>query len=810
MTRLLALLAAVLACEASGLAEHFQADFSSADLQSWTAAEGVAWRVEDGVLVSPNSGGVRGMLFAPLAAQDISLRVDVKLPRSGRRNVALAFRFGDDGTGWLVRWYDQRSWLELIRYEKGTVVRIDGNHWQASSPPGSAPQRPDQWYTMALQVVGATVRAKVWLRGEAEPGWQLEAECADLSAGRIGVSIDQTVAQFDNFGCLTGLDLADIVREERRRLANVRHRRRSVVLRESPVGNYMRWRADFWLIDGVREPSPEVVFRARDESNYYYCRTTPDGLTLGKVVADVECTLATSHHDWYKGPGRYRMELAVRPARRDDRGTAWFINDHHVPPMVEIRARIRRTDDLRAHPWVVCARDDPIRPGKQGEPYWYTDPFATSSAQEPLGSRVGWRETPGVTWLALEVDEIGAREPRCPVVEPVQVIHTGERGGCWLALGDLDGDARLDYVVARNQSQAVTALTAYGNDGRELWRWGGGPGPSITYDVPTTVYDLDLDGAAEVLCSIEGFLLVLDGATGQEERRWPLPEGLKVADCIIIANLRGLPQAADLLIKTRYDHVWAFTNEWRPLWEFHGNTGHHPAVRDIDEDGRDEVLCGFTLIDDDGTVLWQKELPGHADTARLTEMRPGGPIRALSTCCGGNDMALTALGGDLLCRQRPGMTDFHFQSAWVGEVRPDVPGYEIMVDDGHAAPARARVAMLDHRGRWLGAFYVSYPRFHKLMDWDGDGVMEIVIPSDHLLCDGRGRPVVRLADAPELSARGAETPIPRIADVCGDGRDELVLFNADSILVYGNPRPARRPFPAQPVVQERYYNFTYY
>lgn len=810
MTRSSAALVVVLACQTACAADHFHADFSSPELEGWTAAHGASWTVADGVLVSPDSGGVPGILFAPVSARDVSLRVDVKLPGSGRRNVALASRFRDDGTGWVVRWYDQRNWLELIEYDKGTVVRIDGNHWQASSPARSAPQTPERWYTMALQAVGASVRAKVWPRDEPEPGWQLEAECPDTSPGRVGISVDETIARFDNFEALTGEDLGDIVRAERKRQAELRHRRRSIVLRDEPGGRHFRCRADFWLIDGLRNPAPELVFRAHDEGNYYFCRAMVGGLVLGKVVADAECTLATAREDWYSEPGRYTMELAVRRAQRDDRGPAWFINDHYVPPMVEISARIRRADDLHAHPWMVSARDDPVRPGAKGEPYWHIDPFATSSAQEHLGSHVGWRRTPGVTWLSLDAHPIRSEARKCAVVEPVQVIHTGERGGCWLALGDLDGDDRLDYVVAHNQSQAVTALTAYRNDGRELWRWGEGPGPEITYDVPATVYDIDLDGRAEVLCSIEGFLLVLDGVTGREERRWPLPDGLTVADCIIVANLRGLPQPADLLVKTRYDHLWAFTNEWKLRWEFHGNTGHHPAVRDIDEDSRDEVLCGFTLLDDDGTVLWQKDLPGHADAARLIEMRPAGPIRALSSCCGGNDLALTTLEGDFLWRQRPDITDFHFQSTWVGEVRRDTPGYEIMVDDGHAPPGRARLAMLDQRGRWLGAFYVSYPRFHRLMDWDGDGVMEIVIPPDHLLCDGRGRPVVRLAGAPELSAAGAETPIPRIADVCGDGRDELILFNADSILVYTNPEPARRPFPAQPPVQERYYNFTYY
>ena len=39
-----------------------------------------------------------------------------------------------------------------------------------------------------------------------------------------------------------------------------------------------------------------------------------------------------------------------------------------------------------------------------------------------------------------------------------------------------------------------------------------------------------------------------------------LPEGLAVADCLILANLRGLSTPADIIIKTRYYPAWAYTN----------------------------------------------------------------------------------------------------------------------------------------------------------------------------------------------------------------------------------------------------------
>ena len=803
MTIAATLLSLICACSANS--DEYRQTFDSPDLKGWTGLRADEWRVEEGALVSPDAGGVPGMLLSPISAGAVSIRVDVQLPAQGRRNPSIVFGMQPEGTGYMVRWYDQRDWLELIRYDRQQVIRVDGNHWQAASPGGSAPQKPSEWYTIALDAFAGRVRAKVWASDGAEPDWQLEADCPLAEAGACGLGVDETVARLDNFTVLTGFHIAEMVREERRARARERRRERSVVLSETAPEEALV-SADFAVL-ARRAPEVDLILRAADPRNHYFVRADAVGMHIGKVVSGREVLLATIQREWFRGAGRYRIQALVTVSEKDDRGRAWFINRDQVPPMVRIRARVRPVS-ASVRGWHVSVRDDPIVPGKRGEAYWTVDPFADSSARKAMGSQVGWRKAPGVVWSDLRIIDRTSESPTPPTVSPVQRIRTGDRGGCWLALGDLDGDGRLDYLVARNDAQRVTALTAYANSGEELWRWGEGGSANIGYDVPAIIYDIDRDDHAEALCSIEGYLLVLEGATGQEKARWPLPEGLAVADCIVIANLRGLDAPADLLVKTRYDRLWAYTNEWEPLWEWSGNTGHHPDVRDVDGDGRDEVLCGFTLIDDDGTVLWQQDLPGHADAARLLEL--GGLPRALSSCCGGNDLALTGLDGELLWRQQPDIMDFHWQTVHVGELRPDIPGQEIIVDEGWARPGRSRLTLLTERGEWVGCYYVSYPRFHRIIDWDGDGVMEVAIPSDDLICDGRGRPIVALADGPSLGGPGVETPMCHVADVLGDGRDELVVFNAEEIAIYANPSEPKAKHERKPAVMKRHYNATYY
>ena len=100
-----------------------------------------------------------------------------------------------------------------------------------------------------------------------------------------------------------------------------------------------------------------------------------------------------------------------------------------------------------------------------------------------------------------------------------------------IRLGDLDGDGRLDFLIVENMPffnsnyDQITCLTAIDQDGHQLWQ-SGKPDPEnawLSYDVAVQIHDLDGDGKSEVVLAQGPWIRVLEGKTGKEKARYPVP-----------------------------------------------------------------------------------------------------------------------------------------------------------------------------------------------------------------------------------------------------------------------------------------------
>lgn len=416
----------------------------------------------------------------------------------------------------------------------------------------------------------------------------------------------------------------------------------------------------------------------------------------------------------------------------------------------------------------------------------------------------------GLPWLLAPCARAEAQGTAAPVVQPWRRIALDPKfSGAWVIAGDLDGDGAVEIVSARNVNQNdvhfTCAVVAQHLDGRVLWRWGN---PAIGrkelhHDVACQIYDWDGDGRNEVVLCTEDSLVELDGATGKEKRRLPLPKD--ASDCLVFVNLSGKPHATDVLVKDRYNQIWAFNHDWKQLWTVRNpggyKTAHQPVPVDLDGDDRDEIMAGFAMLNPDGSTRWtfqsQKvdQNRGHCDCFRLVRAgKKPEDFRFVMTLCGANGIALLDGGGKPLWE----ITGHHFESVDVGRICANSQGLQFAVDIDHAPKGEGPVWIIDENGQVKTRIKADWVRFHALVDWTGDGLDEIVMAQPRALYDGQGRIVARLAMNPRDDTDGAG--IVMTGDFTGDGVPDVMLTTKamTHVFIYKNER-GRKPHPSAPL-----------
>jgi hypothetical protein len=401
-----------------------------------------------------------------------------------------------------------------------------------------------------------------------------------------------------------------------------------------------------------------------------------------------------------------------------------------------------------------------------------------------------------------------------PAIRPwKQVPLDPAYSGAWVVAGDVNNDGKVEVVSARNVNRGdvhyTSTAVAQDLDGRVLWRWGdprvGRRG--LHHDVACQIHDWDGDGRNEVVLCLEGFLVELDGATGAERRRLPIPP--EATDCLVFADLSGRGRAADVLVKTRYSHIWAMDYAGNLLWtvEKPGGcpTAHQPVPIDIDGDGRDEIMAGYATLNPDGQVRWafgdggRPALGGHLDCCRVLRRGPSPKDwRLVLTCCGAKKLVAIDGSGRLLWEVPGG----HFESIDVGRIHPGRPGLQILVDV--VPPTAGRFIyplwVLDEDGQLLGQITTDYARFHTLVDWNGDGYDEVVVPHSRGLFDGQGKRIGTFAMEAQEDIYGgqpvAEGEIGNIVlrgDMTRSGAVDVLITTPPAVYIFRNPNGRGTP-----------------
>ena len=377
-------------------------------------------------------------------------------------------------------------------------------------------------------------------------------------------------------------------------------------------------------------------------------------------------------------------------------------------------------------------------------------------------------------------------------------------------------------------------LEAYRLDGTMLWRINLGinirEGAHYTQFM---VYDLDGDGRAEVACktadgTVDGegvvigdadadhredngyilsgpeYLTVFDGLTGAAlaTTDYIPPRGV-VADwgddygnrvdrfLACVAYLDG--ERPSLVMCRGYytrtvlaawnwrdgelDHIWTFDSaDGTPGNDAYAGQGNHGlSVGDVDEDGRDEIVYGACVIDDDGTGLYSTGL-GHGDAMHLSDLDPRRPGLELfdihENPSHEHGIELRDAGTGEILWSKP--------SADVGrgmsmDLDPRHPGDESWASgrglDGLYGVTGEVVSEVKPRSCNMGVW------------WDGDTLRELL---DHTTVskwnwlDATETTLLAAADYGCVSNNGTKGNPCLVADLLGDWREEIIWRTEDN------------------------------
>jgi rhamnogalacturonan endolyase len=409
----------------------------------------------------------------------------------------------------------------------------------------------------------------------------------------------------------------------------------------------------------------------------------------------------------------------------------------------------------------------------------------------------------------------------------VRIKFQGQYAAQKVAIADLDGDGRLDYVVKQpdfntdpfqspgywKRSEDTYKLEAYRSDGKLLWRhdMGWSIEEGIWYS-PFVAYDLDGDGRAEVyakggdgdprdpdgrVTSGPEWLLKIDGLTGKVLRKLPWPDRSGYEDynwasrnLMGVAYLDGrrphlLAQRGTYsLIKVdAYDPQLNLVWRWKSTDEkekYKGSGMHGMHCADVDADGRDEIVLGSAVLDDNGHGLWTNpmhhKLMAHPDVCYVGDIdlnHPGLEIfYGFETPQPRDGVCLADARTGKLLWSFDGPTIHVHNQGMVADIIAEHPGEECYA----AEKDKSQCWLYTAGGKRTGSEEIGglSPRPAY---WDADPRKELILAGQIAKYKGQGYQTIE------------GQPIA-IADCLGDWREEVITSVPGELRIYTTTIPA--------------------
>lgn len=474
-----------------------------------------------------------------------------------------------------------------------------------------------------------------------------------------------------------------------------------------------------------------------------------------------------------------------------------------------------------------------------GQPLTGSTNFVDDKA--PLDKTNEWYVTPVVNnreQAASEKTSLAANAPSQPYKSfKLQGDYSPNKVG----IADMNGDGVYDLLIKQpsgsidpgsfRRSQDTYKYEAYdGKTGAFMWRYDLGWNMDMgIWFTPAIVFDFDGDGKAEVAMKASSYAAtpeaafmddnsfimrgpeyctILDGVTGKEIDKidwiprgngadWGDPRGNRVnRNQIGVAYLDGKTPSllvcrgtytmmridAYNLVNKKLQKVWSwFGDDETPQVRGQGFHGMH--AYDVDGDGKDEIIFGDAVLDDNGKLLWSMNM-GHPDMCYLADIDPDRPgleiFYAFEAPQKQNGFCVVdPATGKIIWGMDIPTTHLH-DWGMIGDIDPTEPGLEMyaMEQNGSQSFLYGSKGKLLSAGKELGGGNTARAFYWK------DGPTKVFYPFSYR---PNGNPITEYKGKILGEIPGQ---IVAIADILGDWREELITAINGEVRVYTTTIPA--------------------
>ena len=407
--------------------------------------------------------------------------------------------------------------------------------------------------------------------------------------------------------------------------------------------------------------------------------------------------------------------------------------------------------------------------------------------------------------------------------------------------GDGEYEIFVKWDPSNSQDNSISGYTGnvyidcYKLNGTKLWRID--LGRNIRAGAHYTqfmVYDFDGDGKAEMACktadaTIDGtgvvigdiaadyrnssgyvlsgpeYLTMFSGLTGKAlstvnfipgrgtVSSWGDNYGNRVDRFIAaVAYLDGVKPSLIMgrgyytrLVRVAWDFVdgklqqrWTFDSNTTANSAYAGQGNHQMSIADVDADGKQEILNGSSVINDNGTAFWT-DSKGHGDALHVSDMNPATP--ELEEWMNHEEQGKYSPYGLRLKNVKTGATLWGVTTtgdvgrSMAADIDPNYPGYEVWSSPGVYSITGTLIS-------------TNRPSQNFGIWWDGDLSREIL---DDVKID-KWNPttksvnrLVTFTNQAAVASNNTTKATPNLsADILGDWREEVLLRASDGQSLY--------------------------